>query len=151
MKEVFEARVGSRGPDGTTNDAQPGERTTKSTHTPGQRAQSASIDKSVLTLPEARPLRDRVHAKFVATHPCLICGRRPSDAHHLRFMQSRALGRKVSDEFTVPCAGVITAKSITVVMRSRGGKISASIRRTSPAPFGWRPIRFPSLKKEGTR
>ena len=37
-----------------------------------------------------------------ATHPCLICGRRPSDAHHLRFSQPRALGRKVSDEFTVP-------------------------------------------------
>jgi hypothetical protein len=33
---------------------------------------------------------------------CLVCGRRPSDPHHLRFAQSRALGRKVSDEFTVP-------------------------------------------------
>ena len=31
-----------------------------------------------------------------------ICGRRPSDAHHLRFAQHPALGRKVSDEFTVP-------------------------------------------------
>jgi hypothetical protein len=29
-------------------------------------------------------------------------GRRPADAHHLRFVQPRALGRKVSDEFTVP-------------------------------------------------
>ena len=38
--------------------------------------------------------------------PCLICGRRPRDAHHLRFAQRRALGRKVSDEFTVPlCRG----------------------------------------------
>jgi hypothetical protein len=37
---------------------------------------------------------------------CLVCGRRPSDPHHLRFAQSRALGRKVSDEFTVPlCRG----------------------------------------------
>jgi hypothetical protein len=36
----------------------------------------------------------------------LICGRTPSDAHHLRFAQYRALGRKVSDEFTVPlCRG----------------------------------------------
>jgi hypothetical protein len=34
--------------------------------------------------------------------PCLVCGRRPSDPHHLRFAQSRALGRKASDEFTVP-------------------------------------------------
>jgi hypothetical protein len=31
---------------------------------------------------------------------------RPTDAHHLRFTQSLALGRKVSDEFTVPlCRG----------------------------------------------
>ena len=70
------------------------------------RARSKVIDKSVLTLPEPRRIRDRDHVKFVAQHPCLICGRQPSDAHHLRFAQSRALGRKVSDEFTVPlCRG----------------------------------------------
>jgi hypothetical protein len=64
------------------------------------------IDKSVLTLPEPRRMRDREHVRSVAQHPCLICGRLPSDAHHLRFAQSRALGRKVSDEFTVPlCRG----------------------------------------------
>jgi hypothetical protein len=33
---------------------------------------------------------------------CLICGRKPSDPHHLRFAQPKALGRKSSDEFTVP-------------------------------------------------
>ena len=32
----------------------------------------------------------------------LVCGRQPSDPHHIRFAQQRALGRKVSDEFTVP-------------------------------------------------
>jgi hypothetical protein len=64
------------------------------------------IDKSVLALPEPRRIRDRDHVKYVATQACLICGRCPSDAHHLRFAQSRALGRKVSDEFTVPlCRG----------------------------------------------
>ena len=69
-------------------------------------ARPGAIDKSVLTLPEPRRIRDRNHVKFVATRPCLICGRQPSDAHHLRFTQSRALGRKVSDEFTVPmCRG----------------------------------------------
>jgi hypothetical protein len=42
----------------------------------------------------------------VAKKPCLICGRRPADAHHLRFAQHRALGRKASDEFTVQlCRG----------------------------------------------
>ena len=64
------------------------------------------IDKSLLALPEPRRIRDRDHVKYVAKQPCLICGRTPCDAHHLRFAQSRALGRKVSDEFTVPlCRG----------------------------------------------
>ena len=64
------------------------------------------IDKSRLTHPEPRRFRDKAHVKFVAKHPCLICGRSLSDAHHLRFAQHRALGRKVSDEFIVPlCRG----------------------------------------------
>jgi hypothetical protein len=67
---------------------------------------SAAIDKSVLALPEPRRVRDREHVRYVTQKPCLICGRRPSDAHHLRFMQNRALSRKASDEFTVPlCRG----------------------------------------------
>jgi hypothetical protein len=60
------------------------------------------IDKSALALSEPRRYRDREHLKFVSAQPCLVCGRRPSDAHHLRFMQPRALGRRVSDEFAVP-------------------------------------------------
>ena len=60
------------------------------------------INKSVLEFPEPRRIRDRDHIRHVIKQPCLICGRRPSDPHHLRFVQSRALGRKVSDEFTVP-------------------------------------------------
>ena len=65
-----------------------------------------AIDKSELVHPEPRRLRDKEHVKLVAQQPCLICGRKPADAHHLRFMQHRALGRKVSDEFTVPlCRG----------------------------------------------
>jgi hypothetical protein len=64
------------------------------------------IDKSTLAIPEPRRIRDRDHVRYVAKQPCLICGRQPSDPHHLRFAQSRALGRKVSDEFTVPlCRG----------------------------------------------
>jgi len=51
-------------------------------------------------------LRDKDHRKFVASQPCLVCGRIPADAHHLRFAQPRALGRKVSDEFTVPVCRV---------------------------------------------
>jgi hypothetical protein len=60
------------------------------------------IDKSVLVFPEPRRIRDRDHIRQVMRQPCLVCGRRPSDPHHLRFAQSRALSRKVSDEFTVP-------------------------------------------------
>ena len=64
------------------------------------------IDKSELGIAEPKRLRDKAHLKFVATQPCLICGRQPSDAHHLRFAQPRAIGLKVSDEFTVPlCRG----------------------------------------------
>jgi hypothetical protein len=66
----------------------------------------AGIDKAVLAFPEPRRIRDREHVRFVAKQPCLVCGRTPSDPHHLRFTQSRALGRKVGDEFTVPlCRG----------------------------------------------
>ena len=47
-------------------------------------------------------LRDKEHCKYVTTQPCVVCGRTPSEAHHIRFAQPRALGRKVSDEYTVP-------------------------------------------------
>jgi ERF superfamily len=67
-----------------------------------QARRTAEINKSVLAFPEPRRIRDRAHMRHVLNQPCLICGRRPSDPHHLRFAQSRALARKVSDEFTVP-------------------------------------------------
>jgi ERF superfamily len=47
-------------------------------------------------------LRDKEHRKFVSRQACLVCGRTPSDPHHLTFMQPRALGNRVSDEFLVP-------------------------------------------------
>jgi DNA recombination protein Rad52 len=62
----------------------------------------SGIDKSVLTIGYPRRYRDKHHLAYVASQPCLLCGRRPSDAHHLRFTQSRAMGLKVSDEYTVP-------------------------------------------------
>jgi hypothetical protein len=53
---------------------------------------------------QAKPLRRRnkAHLAFVAAQPCVVCQRTPCDAHHLKFAQPKALGRKVSDEFTVP-------------------------------------------------
>lgn len=62
---------------------------------------STRIDKSTLAFPEPRRIRDKDHLKFVAQQPCLVCNRYPCDAHHLRFAQPRAIGMKVSDEFTV--------------------------------------------------
>jgi hypothetical protein len=73
---------------------------------PSKASASNHIDKSLLAIPEPRRFRDKSHCKFVSKQPCLVCGRQPADAHHLRFAQHRALGRKVSDEFIVPlCRG----------------------------------------------
>jgi ERF superfamily len=63
-------------------------------------------ENGALAIPKLRYLRDKAHLKFVASHPCLICERSPADAHHVRFAQAQALGRKVSDEFTVPLCRV---------------------------------------------
>jgi ERF superfamily len=57
---------------------------------------------AVRTLAKTVRLRDKNHRKFVTRQPCLVCGRVPSDSHHLMFTQPRALGQRVSDEFTVP-------------------------------------------------
>jgi hypothetical protein len=65
-------------------------------------ATDQTIGQQVTPLTKPVRLRDRDHLKFVSTQPCLACGRSPSDAHHLKFAQGRSLGRKVSDEFTVP-------------------------------------------------
>jgi hypothetical protein len=63
------------------------------------------IDKSALPIGEPKRHRSKEHLKFVASQPCLICGRTPSHAHHIRYAQAKGLGLKVSDEFTVPlCA-----------------------------------------------
>jgi len=66
----------------------------------------SGIDKSVLAVAAPRRYRNREHLRFVARQPCLVCGRKPSDPHHLRYLQPRALGRKVSDEFAVPLCRV---------------------------------------------
>jgi hypothetical protein len=64
------------------------------------------IQQSSLPLIKPRRCRDKDHLRFIATQPCTVCGRQPCDPHHLRFAQPRALGLKVSDEFTVPLCRV---------------------------------------------
>jgi DNA recombination protein Rad52 len=68
-------------------------------------ASNGHIDKTNLPISTPRRIRDKEHLRYVASQPCIICGRLPAQAHHLRFAQPRALSRKVSDEWTVPlCA-----------------------------------------------
>jgi ERF superfamily protein len=65
-------------------------------------AKQLSRGRAARALGKAVRLRDEEHRKFVTRQPCLVCGRVPSDSHHLTFAQPRALGHRVSDEFTVP-------------------------------------------------
>jgi hypothetical protein len=55
-----------------------------------------------LAFPKEMRKRSKTHLSFVRAQPCLVCKQAPSDAHHLKFAQPKALGRKVSDEYTVP-------------------------------------------------
>jgi hypothetical protein len=72
---------------------------------PGKASESDSatpVDKSVLTIATPRRYRNREHLRKLIKQACLVCGREPSDPHHLRYAQPKALGGKASDEFTVP-------------------------------------------------
>jgi ERF superfamily len=104
VEQAFQARLtiivseAAGGP--STQRADPSVRRSK------KQRRASAVDKSLLALPAPRRIRDRDHVKSVSKQPCLVCGRHPADAHHLRFAQAPALGRKVSDEFTVPlCRG----------------------------------------------
>jgi hypothetical protein len=105
-------------------------------------SRAKGVDKSALPLPEPRRVRDRDHVRHVAKQPCLVCGRIPADAHHLRFAQSRALGRKVSDEFVVPSVAATIAKSIATAMNLSGGKKPESIRGQRRARYGSEHIHY---------
>ncbi len=68
--------------------------TTRGDQTLAEKTETPPIDKSVLVFPEPRRLRDRDHIRHVIKQPCLICGRRPSDPHHLRFAQCGSQGER---------------------------------------------------------
>jgi hypothetical protein len=102
VEAAFAARAAALAEEGG-GDPAPGSPSHSETHLPRvNNAVAWHIDKANLPLSEVRRYRDRAHLRFVSAQPCLICGRRPSDAHHLRFAQPRALGRRVSDEYAVP-------------------------------------------------
>ena len=66
------------------------------------RSKKQSRSDAIRALGKTVRLRDKDHRKFVLRQACLVCGRVPSDPHHLTFTQPRSMGRRVSDEFTVP-------------------------------------------------
>ena len=66
----------------------------------------SKVDKSILALSEPKRVRSKEHLRFVAQQPCVICGRTPAQAHHIRYAQSRGIALKVSDEFTVPLCAI---------------------------------------------
>jgi hypothetical protein len=110
IEEAFRVKLAILATDSADEPAVPQEterpRARRHRHQDKKQRPSGVIDKSMLALPEPRRVRDREHVRYVTQQSCLICGRRPSDAHHLRFAQNRALNRKVSDEFTIPlCRG----------------------------------------------
>jgi hypothetical protein len=106
LEEAFEKRLSELLPSVGGWNVDPSERHSAGGHEidkPDEpSADQVRIDKSVLTVGAPRRYRNRDHLRFVMQQPCLLCGRKPSDAHHIRFMQPRALGRKASDEFAVP-------------------------------------------------
>jgi hypothetical protein len=113
----------------------------------GSDAVAWHIDKSILPLSEPRRYRDREHLRFVSMQPCLVCGRRPSDAHHLRFMQPRALGpssrrlrlqpvlrplrRMAPGDHRDPCG-----RPRREAVRGLRRRYRAGVRRASPAIIG---------------
>ena len=98
------------------------------------------MDKSVLTIAAPRRYRNRDHLRFVAQQSCLICGRKPSEPHHLRQVQPAALGRKASDEFAVPLC--------PITARCRAGDERAWFGIVTGGPLGDL-ARRPPVSEEG--
>jgi hypothetical protein len=111
VEDAFEHRLSALAPSATAGAADDAAPTTRvecvGVHETlakgnGDLDQPDGIDKSVLIIAAPRRYRNREHLRYVAQQACLICGRKQSDPHHLRYLQPRALGRKASDEFAVP-------------------------------------------------
>jgi ERF superfamily len=111
LEDAFEQKI-SGFPSPVANEISAREGATASEKTSREEPQASRAENddpsgmSVLAVAAPRRYRNREHLRFVARQPCLVCGRKPSDPHHLRYLQPRALGRKASDEFTVPLCRV---------------------------------------------
>lgn len=69
-------------------------------HAPAKASSGEQVGLAFAKEPPRRRSKD--HLAFIRSQGCLVCQKTPADAHHLKFAQPRTLGRKVSDEFTVP-------------------------------------------------
>jgi hypothetical protein len=114
VEAAFERRLAELASDGETSNASGHSSVALAEALPASAARATlrdqdpatGIDKSELTIAAPRRYRNRQHLRYVMQQPCVICGRKPSDPHHLRYLQPRALGRKASDEFAVPLCRV---------------------------------------------
>jgi len=96
LENAFSTRLGQLEKDETSSEAPDVNRNITIS------GQVGSAEPQVTVISKPVRERDREHLRFVASQPCLVCGRVPSDAHHVKFAEQRAMGRKVSDKFTVP-------------------------------------------------
>ncbi|MGT2504147.1 ERF family protein [Bradyrhizobium guangxiense] len=112
LEAAYQKRIGDAPlPDIHSADQQPAP-SISVPHDEGLAATSSNIDVAAdlarqeqtgLTFPKEPPRRrSKDHLAFIRAQGCLVCQKTPADAHHLKFAQPRTLGRKVSDEFTVP-------------------------------------------------
>jgi hypothetical protein len=90
--------------------------------------------------------RNKAHLSFVGSQPCLVCARSPTDAHHLKFAQPRSLGRKVSDEYTVPLCRQHHMSSTAMATKGHGGPICRLRRWKRQGSCGRRPCFRPTKR-----
>jgi hypothetical protein len=119
----------------------------------------AASDEATLAIAKPRRYRNKEHLRFIARQACLICGRRPSDPHHLRYAQPRALGLRQAMSSRCHSAERITARCTVLATNKPGGRPSASIPSASRRRSGTGPVSTrgtsaqinPSVRQEARR
>ena len=120
-------------------DASRGEHVTPANGKSSAKASHIKIDKSALRFGEPKRIRSKEHLRFVAQQPCLICGRKPSQAHHVRLCAGKeVLGSRLATSSPCRYARHTTAKTTERVMRNGGGRNTKSIRSKWPKNCGGR-------------
>jgi hypothetical protein len=100
--KILQSNPGSDLPDVPQRSPPPARQEQPSSDSSIESPQAPEMTHDVTVRAKTARRRSKTHLLFVGSQPCLICQRFPCDAHHLKFAQPKALGRKVSDEFTVP-------------------------------------------------